>query len=321
MASHRRLILSSSVTFLRAELPITFHNTPTRAMTKPPKPKLIPFDELPEWYQDNPHIHHGYRPVSGSTRASIASWRHVHNEIINIHTHLVPCAAFLLGEWYVLQHLHARYGTVALADDLVFTAFLLAAAACLGLSAAYHTLINHSQAVEHMWLRLDLVGIVLLTVGDLVSGVYMVFWCEPLQRWIYWAMILSLGSLTVLVVVHPKFQGPRWRGFRVACFVGTGISGLAPLAHGLYLFGPPTMMRQSGMPYYLAEGGLLCFGVSVYATRLPGSVWPGKFDIYGSSHQIFHLLVVLATVTQLVGLLAAFDYNYHNRACPPIRVN
>ncbi|KAJ0107652.1 hypothetical protein J7T55_010257 [Diaporthe amygdali] len=290
-------------------------------MTKPPKPKLILFDELPEWYQDNPHIHHGYRPVSGSTRASIASWRHVHNETINIHTHLVPCAAFLLGEWYVLQHLHARYAAVALADKLVFAAFLLAAAVCLGLSAAYHTLINHSQAMERMWLRLDLVGIVLLTVGDLVSGVYMVFWCEPLQRWIYWAMILSLGSLTVLVVVHPRFQGPRWRGFRIACFVGTGMSGLAPLAHGLYLFGLPTMMRQSGMPYYLAEGGLLCLGVSVYATRFPESVWPGKFDIYGSSHQIFHLLVVLATVTQLVGLLAAFDYNYQNRACLPIRVN
>lgn len=50
-------------------------------------------------------------------------------------------------------------------------------------------------------------------------------------------------------------------------------------------------------------------------TRFPESIRPGKFDIYGSSHQIFHVLVVLATVTQLVGLLEAFDYNYNNRVC------
>lgn len=66
-------------------------------------------------------------------------------------------------------------------------------------------------------------------------------------------------------MVHPRFQGRRWRGFRVACFVGTGMSGLAPLAHGLYLFGWSAMMRQSGMPYYLVEGGFLILGALVYA--------------------------------------------------------
>lgn len=156
-----------------------------------PKPTLLSFSELPEWYQDNPHIHHGYRPASGSAAASVASWRYLHNETVNIYSHLVPCAAFLLGEWYILQYLHSRYGpaAVAVADDLIFAFFLLSAAGCLGLSAAFHTLINHSQAVGRAWLRLDLVGIVLLTAGDIVSGVYMVFWCEPLLRGIYWAMV------------------------------------------------------------------------------------------------------------------------------------
>lgn len=164
-------------------------DTSSRAAPKNPKPSLLSFNEIPEWYQDNPHIHRGYRPVSGSAATSLASWRYIHNETVNIYSHLVPCAAFLLGEWYILQYLHSRYGAVAVGDDLIFASFLLTAAACLGLSAAYHTLINHSQAVERTWLRLDLVGIVLLTAGDIVSGVYMVFWCEPLQRGIYWAMV------------------------------------------------------------------------------------------------------------------------------------
>lgn len=154
------------------------------------KPTLLSFTELPEWYQDNPHIHLGYRPVSGSAAASLASWRYVHNETVNIYSHLIPAAAFLLGEWFVLQYLHTRYGTcVTVADDLILAFFLVTAAGCLGLSAAFHTLINHSQPVGRAWLRLDLAGIVLLTAGDIVSGVYMVFWCEPLLRGIYWAMV------------------------------------------------------------------------------------------------------------------------------------
>ncbi len=50
-------------------------------------------------------------------------------------------------------------------------------------------------------------------------------------------------------------------------FVGTGLSGLAPLGHGIQMFGLPQMMKQSGMPYYLAEGGFLVFGAFLYAVR------------------------------------------------------
>lgn len=46
------------------------------------------------------------------------------------------------------------------------------------------------------------------------------------------------------------------------------MSGFAPLAHGIYLFGWSQMLKQSGMPYYLAEGGFLCLGALVYAVSL-----------------------------------------------------
>jgi adiponectin receptor len=49
--------------------------------------------------------------------------------------------------------------------------------------------------------------------------------------------------------------------------------------------------------------------------RIPESLRPGKFDLLGASHQVFHILVVLATVVQLVGILKAFDYNYRYRTC------
>lgn len=276
---------------------------------------LLSFDQLPRWHQDNEFILHGYRPISGSARLSFRSWSYIHNESVNIYSHLLPAVVFLLGEWYILQYLTSRYSNITGVDIFIISFFLLTAVICLGLSTTYHTLMNHSSEVEQFWLRFDLVGIVVLTLGDFISGIYMVFWCEPLERKIYWSMIGVLGSLTIFIMVNPYFQGKKFRVFRALAFVGTGLSGFAPLIHGVTMFGWSQMMKQSGMPYYLAEAGFLLSGALIYVTKFPESRFPGKFDIYGSSHQLFHIFVVFATVAQLVGILVAFDYNYANRTC------
>ncbi|KAI8962104.1 HlyIII-domain-containing protein [Daldinia sp. FL1419] len=273
---------------------------------------LVIYDEIPDWYQDNPYIRRGYRPVSHSARVCFGSWLYLHNETVNIYTHLVPAVALLVsGLAYGLPHLQHRGND----DAGILATLLVSAMACLGLSSIYHTLMCHSREVEALWLRLDFVGIILLTLGSFISGVYVGFWCETLERKIYWSMIGSLAAISIIIVLAPAFQGPKWRTLRLLTFVCTGLSGLAPIIHGITMFGFAQMMKQSGLPYYLAEGGLFLLGAIVYGTRFPESISPGLFDIYGSSHQIFHILVVLATVVHLAGVLDALDYNYYNRQC------
>lgn len=165
-------------------------------------PVLLSFDELPEWHQDNEYIRHGYRPISGSAQVSFRSWSYLHNESVNIFSHLIPGIAFLLGEWYIQQYLASRYSQITAADYVIFTLFLLTAVICLGLSTTYHTLINHSNKIEKLWLRFDLIGIIVLTLGDFISGIYMIFWCEPLQRKIYWSMVnQNRHSLSILRLI------------------------------------------------------------------------------------------------------------------------
>ncbi|KAH6656421.1 mPR-like GPCR protein [Truncatella angustata] len=276
---------------------------------------LLPFEDIPDWYQDNPWIRRGYRPVSNSAKTCIRSWAGLHNELVNIHSHLFAAIAFLLAEAYILEPLHRRYSGVSAGDYAVLAIFLLTATTCFGFSAAYHTLINHSQKVEAIWLRLDFVGIILLIVGSFISGIYVGFWCEQLEKTIYWGMTGGLGAISIFVMVHPRFQGLKWRTFRLLTLVSTGLSGIAPIAHGIYKFGFPQMALQSGLPYYLAEGGLFLVAAVIYATRFPECIKPGTFDIWGSSHQIFHIIVVFATIVHLVGVLTAYDYNYNNRQC------
>lgn len=152
---------------------------------------LLSFDEMPEWFQhdNNQWILHSYRPISGSVRASFRSWWYLHNETVNIYTHLIPAIVFLLGEWFILQYLASKYSRVTSADFLAFSSFILTATICYGFSAVYHTLMNHSCSVDHFCHRLDMLGISIFIVGDIVLGIYLIFWCETTLRNIYWSMV------------------------------------------------------------------------------------------------------------------------------------
>ncbi|KAJ6018484.1 hemolysin-III family protein [Penicillium canescens] len=268
------------------------------------RPALLSFDEMPEWFrrESNQWILRGYRPISGSAHASFCSWSYIHNESINIYSHLIPAVFFLLGEWYIQQYLTSRYSGVTGADFIAFSIFMLAAVMCLSLSATYHTLMNHSKHMEHLCLRLDMLGIVIFILGDLVLGIYMVFWCEPLPRNIYWSMIGVFGTLTIFMTMHPNFQGPKYRLLRALMFVATGLSGVAPLIHGLNYVSQFRTQEKLTLTHVVLK------------TRFPESQYPGKFDLWGS-HSIFHILVVCAAVVQLMGYLDAFDYAQANLTC------
>ncbi|KAH7418742.1 hemolysin-III family protein [Cadophora sp. MPI-SDFR-AT-0126] len=276
---------------------------------------LLSFDEMPEWFrrESNQWILRGYRPISGSAYASFCSWLYIHNESVNIYSHLIPAVFFLFGECYIQQYLTNRYSGVTSADLITFSIFMLAATTCLSLSVTYHTLANHSQYVEHFCLRLDILGVVIFILGDLILGIYIVFWCEPLPRNIYWSIIGVFGTLTIFITMHPKFQGTKYRSFRALVLVATALSGFTPLIHGLSVFDISQMMRKA-FPYTLAKAGCLLSGTSFYIIRFPESRYPGRFDLWGS-HSIFHILVVCAAVVQLIGYLDAFCYAHANLTC------
>ena len=67
------------------------------------------------------------------------------------------------------------------------------------------------------------------------------------------------------------------------------------------------------MFYLLLQGALYIIGAGIYACRIPERWAPGRFDIWGSSHQIFHGFVLVAAVSHFIGLCIAYEY-WHERA-------
>ncbi|GJP90476.1 hypothetical protein AnigIFM56816_000310 [Aspergillus niger] len=272
--------------------------------------KLLHWDDLPHWQRDNQHIHTGYRPASFSLLVSLQSLTYLHNETVNIYTHLLPSLLAVPAAGLLYRALAPRYESATQADLVAFGCFFAGAAFCLGMSATYHTISNHSPLVARIGNTFDYVGIVGLIVGSFVPSVYFGFYCMPDLQRLYWTMICALGLGCILVSIFPHFRTPRWRPFRASMFVGMGLSAVFPVIHGLRLYGLEQMTRQIGLGWLLLQGFLYILGATIYAARVPERLRPGHFDLWGSSHQIFHVLVVCAAIAHLTGLLKAFDYRH-----------
>jgi adiponectin receptor len=115
------------------------------------------------------------------------------------------------------------------------------------------------------------------------------------------------------VCVHPKTQTPALRPFRALMFVVMGLSAVFPVLHGLRIYGLEQLRKTIGLDWVVLQGALYILGAGLYAARIPERFKPGHFDIWGSSHQIFHVLVVLAAAAHLVGMVKAFDFKYSQR--------
>lgn len=109
-----------------------------------------------------------------------------------------------------------------------------------------------------------------------------------------------------------------------------GASALIPLLHGVQVYGLEYMLEYSGMKWYLVELLLYGGGCGIYAVRtlcfpfpsglsmmreisdlgvqfrIPERIAPGHFDIWFSSHQIFHVSILCAICVNVIALMETF---------------
>ena len=155
---------------------------PSRDLGTPP---LLRWSALPDWQKDNHFILSHYRPASYSYSGCFQSLFYLHNESVNIHTHLLGSFLFLCLSLSVYAF---REYSVSTGDIIAFACFFTGAVSCLGISATYHLISNHSPLVNKYANQLDYVGIVALITGSFIPSVYYGFYCEPALQKFYWGM-------------------------------------------------------------------------------------------------------------------------------------
>lgn len=147
------------------------------------------WNEIPSWQQDNSYIQRGYRPASNSYQKSAASLGYLHNESVNIWTHLIGALLACSTATVLYCVIRPRFSMANSEDVMIFTCFFLGAIACLCMSATYHTISNHSESVAKFGNRLDYMGIVFLIWGSFIPSIYYGFSAEPGLTRTYWTMV------------------------------------------------------------------------------------------------------------------------------------
>lgn len=133
-----------------------------------------------------------------------------------------------------------------------------------------------------------------------MQQVYYSFMCNPFLCKMYLGVITAMGIGTIFASLLPVFQTAEYRVFRASLFFTMGVSGIIPCIHKLFLHQDEPIAYHT-LYLELAMGLLYGLGALIYATRIPERWKPGKFDIIGNSHQLFHCLVVAAAYTHYQG--------------------
>lgn len=96
---------------------------------------LRTWQQIPSWQQDNEYILAGYREATNSFGRCYQSLGYIHNETINIYSHILGAMIFFFAPIYIYIFLYSRYPQVAKADVVVFSTFFYGVAICFSLSS------------------------------------------------------------------------------------------------------------------------------------------------------------------------------------------
>ncbi|KAK3316528.1 mPR-typeG-protein-coupled receptor [Apodospora peruviana] len=262
---------------------------------------LLLYADTEKWQQSNEFLLSGYREPSGSVIGSVKSICQLHNETVNIYSHLIG------GLVFALLPIYFRFVYDPSATDLLVVAIYTSGVAiCFFLSALYHILDNHSHAVSAFFNQLDYIGIVVLMWGASVPTIYYGFLCDMRLRLVYWGVMTFAASCCAVVTFLPCFGTPRFRAYRAGVYASLGLTGLVFVIHGLVLLGWETQNRRMALTWMVGMALVNLAGAVVFATRIPERWVPYRFDIVGCSHQIFHVAVMIAACLHFVGVLSAF---------------
>ena len=285
--------------------------------------KSLPFDRLPLWLQDNKYLTHEHRPPMNSFRGCFKSMFRMHTETWNIWTHFIGFIFFVAlclgiyvyGDYITFLFEDVEVYQLPATEQAMLFVFFIGAMICLSCSTMFHLFQNHSYGVYRLFSCLDYSGIAILITGSSIPAYYYGFYCQLSAQYTH---IIILGLLCVACVVislWKKFSTPNYRPLRFATFLLFGLYGFVPGIQVAIREGFHKQHVVQAMIGLLIMGGIYVIGAVIYVVRFPERFFPGRFNTWASSHQLFHICVVCAALVHYDTLLNMIKYRMSTDSC------
>ncbi|WVQ81067.1 hypothetical protein IAT38_003174 [Cryptococcus sp. DSM 104549] len=258
--------------------------------------RLIGVEDLPAIWRNNEHILTGYRFIPLHLQTGpvplLRSAFTLHNETVNIHSHSIPTIFILCCLPFIIHR--SPLPDARPLDTALLVSYLVAATSCMSSSAGWHIL---SGCASKRWFEwgacVDYIGISWLIAASFGTVVYNGFYCQPKATVIYCTTNLLCGALGSYLPFQKWFNERKNKHLRISFFLFLCFAMVAPMVHMFYQHG---WEKASAL-------------VAPFECK-----WPGMFDKWGASHQIWHAAIVLAIVLHYRAIFVAHSVK-HDYSC------
>ncbi|XP_028661436.1 progestin and adipoQ receptor family member 3a [Erpetoichthys calabaricus] len=277
--------------------------------------RLYTYEQIPVFLKENPYITDGYRAYLPS-RLCLKSLFILSNETVNIWSHLLGFFMFFtLGVYDMTAVLPAAKASRE--DYVIYSIGLFCFQVCMLCSVGYHLFCCHrSEKTSRRWMALDYAGISIGILGCYVPGVFYAFYCNDYWRQVYLITVLAMILAVFFAQIHPHYLTQQWHRLRSVIFCSVAGYGVIPTIHWVWLNGGfGALIVQEFVPRVLVMYLIAAVAFLFYISKVPERYFPGQLNYLGSSHQVWHILVVLMFYWWHQSAVYITQYR-HTQPCP-----
>jgi adiponectin receptor len=246
------------------------------------------------FYSINPFIRSGFRvmPVR-SYRNCAKSVFCLHNETMNIWTHIVPSII-----WFIMSILvWVRPGWIFIGpgsssyDRIIYTIHCIMSMICMLLSAMYHTFSCNSVTDYHYFLSGDYCGIINMLSSGVVTVSYFELYCYDEFRVFFLCVILF-----VWIYYHSNILKYAYTGYDpglLYSFFYYTLPIVWVIKVWIIEYGRFELYKYKSIWLIIFTFFAMFFCYVVRMLKLPERIFPRTFDIFGASHQLWHLCIAI----------------------------
>ena len=263
------------------------------------------YHEVPD-HQKNDFIMSGYRLNFRGITDCFKFGFSLHNETVNIWTHL------LAGLFFVYQAIDFAISIKNWnLEDIVVLIAICGCIWCMAASVWFHLCVCISCPAHFgCLLRADFAGILFVIFTLYFALVSLVFGGRNAAlQGLYTLYALAGGIIGCLPLTVTHLS--KWQRVALVVF---GFSSGVPISHFVAIATPEELSVFSGPMVVCAVS--FTIGVFIYFLAIPERFFPGRFDIWGHSHQWWHICVfgglqgAVQTLLALHALRRHHEYNF-----------
>ncbi|XP_038053270.1 membrane progestin receptor gamma-B-like [Patiria miniata] len=267
--------------------------------------KLLRVNHVPKDFRE-PFIVSGYRSCRSSFSACIRSAFSLNNETFNFWTHF---ASFVYFTWLFTQWLWYEFRFDVDPFTYPLQVYLASVSLYMLVSSIAHLFNCMSERAHHICFFMDYSAISIYSLSCCIMYNVYVFpksWINSTFHTVYIPCSVINSLLCTSLGCVARFV--NWKALRVSAFAVKYLFCSFPLLYRCIFCEDDDCQDPNAIQFHVYQFILCAVTVAVYATHFPEVLAPGKFDVFGHSHQFFHILSGIANYCQLQGNILDMQY-------------